>query len=255
MFRHRFAEWLGARAAEGKVALILILAAAFGLRLLWVLHAQSQPIAIADPGWYYAVASNLAAGHGFTVTVAGGEWAAGPGGNPTTLWPPGWPLSLTGLFLLFGTGLTVAKLLNVVAGVVTVYLVYRIGELSFGRRIGLVGAAILAFYPNHIFWSSTLYADIYFTMWFSLAVFLLLRTRDWLGRRAVAGWVMIGLVIGVASLTRGQGLMLPLVALLAALGIGEIQRLARGEAEVTPTRRAKGRRLQVAAGQRGGRRR
>jgi 4-amino-4-deoxy-L-arabinose transferase-like glycosyltransferase len=213
MFRQRFAEWLDARATEGKVALFLILAAAFGLRLAWVLHAGTQPLEIADPGWYYAVASNLAAGHGFTVSITGNEWAAGPGGNPTTLWPPGWPLSLGGIFAVFGTGLTAAKLLNVIAGVITVYLAYRIGELSFGRRIGLVGAAILAFYPNHIFWSSTLYADVYFTMWFCLAIFLLLRMKDWLGRGALVGWIALGVVTGVASLTRGQGLMLPLFAL------------------------------------------
>ncbi|HUS82801.1 MAG TPA: glycosyltransferase family 39 protein, partial [Dehalococcoidia bacterium] len=167
MLSHGFPSWLKARAHEGKVALFFILASGFALRLFWVLHAQTQPVEIADPQWYYAVASNLAAGHGFTVRIVGNEWAAGAGGSPTTLWPPGWPLSLTALFVIFGTGLTVAKLLNVVAGVVTIYLAYRIGELSFGRRIGLIGAAILAFYPSHIFWSSTLYADVYFTMWFS----------------------------------------------------------------------------------------
>jgi hypothetical protein len=172
--------------------LVSVLAAALVIRLFWVLHAQSEPPPVVDPQWYYAVASNLADGRGFTMRIdtealpidsTDGEreiaFAAGPGGNPTTLWPPGWPLSLGAAFFAFGTGLTVAKLLNVIAGVVTVYLVYRIGELLFGRRVGLIGAALIAFYPNHVFWSSTLYADVYFTMWFSLAVFLLLRTKDW----------------------------------------------------------------------------
>jgi 4-amino-4-deoxy-L-arabinose transferase-like glycosyltransferase len=228
MLSHGLLSWLRVHAHEGKVALFLILASALVLRLFWVLHAQTQPVEIADPQWYWAVASNLAAGHGFTVRIVGNEWAAGSGGNPTTLWPPGWPLSLTALFVIFGTGLTVAKLLNVVAGVVTVYLAYRVGELSFGRRIGLIGAAILAFYPNHIIWSSTLYADVYFTMWFSLAVFLMLRAREWLGRRAIVGWVLLGLIIGVASLTRGQGLMLPLFAFaLWAISFGWQRALGR----------------------------
>ena len=202
------------RLKKRDIALVLILAGALGLRLLWVLHAQTTPARIADPGWYFAVASNLAGGHGFTVDIVGDEWAAGPGGSPTTLWPPGWPLSLAAAFALFGTSLTVAKLLNVIAGVVTIYLVYRIGEMSFGRASGLFGAGLLAFYPNLIFWSSTLYSDIYFTMWFALSIFLLLRTKDWRGREGLVGSSLLGLVVGAAVLTRGQGLMLPLFAFL-----------------------------------------
>lgn len=211
----------------GNRLLLLILAAALVLRLFWVLHAQSEPPPVVDPQWYYAVASNLAEGRGFTMRIdsepadtgASEEerqsvFAAGPGGSATTLWPPGWPASLAAVFFVFGTGLTAGKLLNVVAGVLTVYLVYRIGELLFGRRVGLIGAAIIAFYPNHIFWSSTLYADVYFTAWFCLALFVLLRTKDWRGSRSLWAAALLGAIIGVASLVRGQGLLLPLYALV-----------------------------------------
>ncbi|MGD0765213.1 MAG: glycosyltransferase family 39 protein [Dehalococcoidia bacterium] len=205
-------------ATRPEAILVGILVLAFGLRLAWVLHAQTQPLGNADTGWYYATASNVAAGHGFTVNIAGDQWVAGPGGNATSFLPPGWPLSLGAAFALFGTHLLVAKLLNVVAGVITVYLAYRIGELLFGRTAGLLGAALLAFYPSLIYWSSTVYSDIYFTMWFSLAVFVLLRTREMTGRRLIAGTVLLGLVTGVATLTRGQGVLLvPLVFVFWAL--------------------------------------
>ena len=194
--------------------LLLILSGAAALRLLWVLHAQTQPVSFADPGWYYAVASNIVHGYGFTVRIISEEWAAGPGGSATTLWPPGWPFTLAAAFFVFGTGLTVAKLINVVAGVITVYLVFRMGEMLFERRVGLIGAALIAFYPNLVYWSSTLYSDVYFTMWFCLAFFLMLRTRDWQGKSSLWGSALLGLVIGVAALIRGQGLLLPLYALL-----------------------------------------
>jgi 4-amino-4-deoxy-L-arabinose transferase-like glycosyltransferase len=193
------------------VPLLAILALALGLRLFWVLHAQTLPPATADPDWYFAVASNLAAGHGFTVAFGDDGWVSGPGGSPTTLWPPGWPVTLAASFVLFGTSLTTVKLVNAVAGVVTVYLVYRIGELSLGRAFGLLGAVFLALYPNHIFWSSTLFSDIYFTMWFAAALYLLLRTSALTGGWAVAGAAVLGLIVGFASLIRGQGvLLLPL---------------------------------------------
>ena len=194
------------------VALLSILTLALVLRLLWVLRAETVPPPTGDPQWYFAVASNLAAGHGFTVSLTDQGWTPGPGGEPTTLLPPGWPTTLAASFVIFGTGLLTAKLVNVLAGVITVYLVYRIGELSLGRTVALIGALILALYPNHIIWSSTLFSDIYFTMWFSTAICLLLRTSRWRGIQAFVGAGAVGAVTGVAALTRGQGVVLLLVA-------------------------------------------
>ena len=198
--------------ARPNVALLSILILALVLRLLWVLRAETVPPPTGDPQWYFAVASNLAAGRGFTVAFNDQGWAPGPGGGPTTLWPPGWPATLAAAFAIFGTGLLTAKLVNVLAGVVTVYLVYRIGELSLGRTVALIGAVILAVYPNHIVWSSTLFSDIYFTMWFSIAIYLLLRGSRWRGVQALVGAGAVGAVAGVAALTRGQGVLLLLLA-------------------------------------------
>lgn len=198
--------------ARPNVALLSILILALVLRLLWVLRAETVPPPTGDPQWYFAVASNLAAGRGFTVAFNDQGWTPGPGGGPTTLWPPGWPATLAAAFAIFGTGLLTAKLVNVLAGVVTVYLVYRIGELSLGRTVGLIGALILALYPNNIIWSSTLFSDIYFTMWFSIAIYLLLRGSRWRGTQALAGAGAVGAVAGVAALTRGQGVVLLLLA-------------------------------------------
>ncbi|HLB29668.1 MAG TPA: glycosyltransferase family 39 protein, partial [Dehalococcoidia bacterium] len=134
-------------------------------------------------------------------------------------------------FVIFGTGLLTAKLVNVLAGVVTVYLVYRIGELSLGRTVGLIGALILALYPNHVIWSSTLYSDIYFTMWFSAAIYLLLRTNRWRGIQALVGAGAAGAVAGVAALTRGQGVVLLLLAAVFWLVLcGRRDMLMRGAA-------------------------
>ena len=81
--------------------------------------------------------------------------------------------------------------------------------------MGLLGASALAFYPSHIFWSHGL-SDVYFTMWFSLAVFVLLRTREMTGGWLVADGVL-GLVTAFATGARPGVLLVPLVFVYWAL--------------------------------------
>lgn len=228
MTRLGVATWAKRHLAGLDFAVISILVVALALRLVWVLRAETTPQGTADPAWYFAVASNLVDGHGFTVIFGDGGWAPGPGGTATALYPPGWPSTLATSFVLFGKSLITAKLVNVLAGVATVYLVYRIGELSLTRKTGLIGASLLALYPNHIIWSSTLFPDVYFTMWFAAAVFLLLRTQALRGRWAIAGAAALGIVTGVAALTRGQGVLLvPLAAVFWLMARGRRDALVR----------------------------
>ncbi|HUG91125.1 MAG TPA: glycosyltransferase family 39 protein [Planctomycetaceae bacterium] len=107
--------------------MLLILAAAAAVRggAVWLLSEQVT----LDRDAYLAIAENLAAGRGYS-SVAGGE--------PTAYRPPLYPVVLAAFVRAAGPAVGVAAL-NVIAGVLAVWITFRLG-----RRLGLEGAAALA---------------------------------------------------------------------------------------------------------------
>jgi hypothetical protein len=117
----------------------LALAARVGL-LLGTLHL---PL-LNDPADYQRLGVSLAGGHGFGTSVVA------PGGGPTAFRPPLWPLFLGGIYAVVGDHVMVARVVEVVLGLVTVALV---GALAFrlvpstrpgARRRGAAVAMVLA---------------------------------------------------------------------------------------------------------------
>ncbi|HKP53421.1 MAG TPA: glycosyltransferase family 39 protein [Chloroflexia bacterium] len=75
-------------------------------------------------------------------------------GNPAPLFGSGWywipnvPFYLVSFMLrIFGDNMVGTRMLSVVAGVLTVWFVYRIGRLLWGPRVGLIAGAMLAVSP------------------------------------------------------------------------------------------------------------
>lgn len=62
--------------------------------------------------------------------------------------PPLYSLIVTGLFLLLGESVAIARLVSVVAGVATVYYTFLLGRTLYTERIGLLAAAVLAVTPG-----------------------------------------------------------------------------------------------------------
>src|SRR6185503_13338871 len=130
----------------------------------------------------------------------GVDWA------PTAHWPPGYPLLLAGVYWLFGPSLLAAKLANAVLATVAVVLTYRIG-CELGRpRVGLVAAAILALFPGDILFSPTILSETLFGTLFSASLWLFLRWTN-RGDARAATWFAFGLLLGGATLVRGNALV------------------------------------------------
>lgn len=184
--------------------LALIFLLALVLRVAFVLAVEPVPPTDSDPDWYDTVARNLASGRGFVLD----------NGEDTAFWPPGYALALSTVYVLFGSGLTVAKLFNAVLGALTVLPTYGIGAAVFSRRAGLVGALLLALYPGHIFWTPILFSEIFFTLLFSSAVWLLLVVSPATTWRRPLPLLGMGLVIGAATLVRAQASILLVVVLV-----------------------------------------
>ena len=64
--------------------------------------------------------------------------------------PPLYSLVVTTLFRLFGQSVELARLVSVVSGIVTVWLVFELGRTLFDKRTGVVGAMILALMPGAV---------------------------------------------------------------------------------------------------------
>jgi 4-amino-4-deoxy-L-arabinose transferase-like glycosyltransferase len=116
--------------------------------------------------------------------------------------------ALAPLYRLTGDSLLSARLLNVVAGTATVAVVYLLGAKVFNRRVGLVGAALLAVFPDQIFATSLIMTEPLFALLFVLiltvAVYALLGEGE--GRPWQA--LLVGALIGAATLVRGEALLL-----------------------------------------------
>jgi 4-amino-4-deoxy-L-arabinose transferase-like glycosyltransferase len=196
-------------------------ALALALRLAWVLSVDTQP-AVSDPQLYHVLAVNLAEGRGYVMLRAEGDhFLAGDDGQPTAWAPPGYPMALAAVYKLFGAGAGSAKVFNAVVGALAVAFTYGVGRLAFGHRAGLLGALLFAFFPSHIIWSSSVLSESLFSLLFVAALWLLLAVRPpktqvhgpprvrW--PAAFAGAALFGVLVALATLTRGQGaVLLPL---------------------------------------------
>ena len=125
-------------------------------------------------------------------------------------YPPVYPYFVGALFRAFGT-MRAVLWAQVVLGALLVPVVGRAGALAFGRRAGLLAAAITAFYPELLwypahYWSETLFLLL---LWGAIERTLAADARGSRGTAAVAG-----LLWGLATLTRELSLYLvPIVAL------------------------------------------
>ena len=193
-------------------ALLLIVALAFALRLACTLVFEPLPPVFSDAEYYDAAARSLANGRGYSVTLTDAGFL--PDGYPTAFFPPGYSLYLAGFYKLFGAGVDVARVANLLAGVLTVPVVYLIGARLMGPREGLAGALLAAVFPSLIFWTPVLLSETFFTLVFAVALLLVVDAMRGGGRLVVAEAALAGAMIGLAALVRGQALVLLPVAVL-----------------------------------------
>lgn len=180
---------------------------ALALRLAFVLaYGRTQTLNLgvggigfpfSDTFFYSWVGSALSMGDGFTFL-----------GHTTAHWPPGYPVLLAGVYWVFGADTAHALYANAVLGALTVPLAYLIGLRALGRPAAIAAAAALAVMPGQILIGDVALAESFYT--FQLLGFLALAIT--LERRPRT-FVVLGVVAGLAALTRGEGFLFPLIVL------------------------------------------
>jgi 4-amino-4-deoxy-L-arabinose transferase-like glycosyltransferase len=128
------------------------------------------------------------------------------------------------LYRLFGIHLKLGLALNVVFSTATVGLLYYVGRRVFDRSAGRLAGAIWAILPGPLYFTGLFMSE---SMFIFLLVGFLALAISLPDRRWVA--VVLGIALGLAALTRGEGLLMPIIPL--AMWWGRVPRrewLTRG---------------------------
>ncbi len=119
-----------------------------------------------------------------------------------------------------GVDETAARLPSLVAGILAMLLILRLGERLYDRQTGFLAAIIFATAPEILERARWASIDMTLNLFVLAAIALLLRAddEDARGRRAAA--VLAWGVMGLATLAKGPvGLMLPLLAVLPGVAL------------------------------------
>jgi 4-amino-4-deoxy-L-arabinose transferase-like glycosyltransferase len=174
--------------------LAAVAAGALGVRVAAALGARDHLVQ-GDAMVFHQVAQHLADGDGFMQAFRA---------QPTAEHPPGWEVVLAAADLLGGNGYLSHRLLGAAIGTVTVVLIGLLGRRVTDGATGLGAAAIAAVYP--MLWA----ADVSLmseTLYGALLVTALLAATTVRDGGAARG-ALLGALLGLAALTRGEAILL-----------------------------------------------
>jgi len=189
------------------------------LRMAWVLWVDRDGFVLNDAMMYNANAVAINEGLGFRP----------PQGGPSAQWPPAYSAILAGIYRVFGIEPLWGEMFNAVVGAVTVVLLMLLVQRVVDRRAAFLAGAFLAVLPGPILWTDVLVTETLYTAMFVLMLLVLAHARPtwrWM--------VVIGAVIGLGALVRGEALtwgLLPVVLFWRDLPLVElVKRMAAAAA-------------------------
>ena len=176
----------------------LVFAAAFFLRLIYLLQIDAIPL-------FYNLAGDGRTYDEWAQRIAAGDWL----GQGVFYQTPLYPYFLGVLQFVFGHNLWLIRFLQVILGAVSCGLIFCVGERLFSRTAGVAAGLILAFYAPAIFYDGLIEKSILDLTLFSLALFVLLVVDD----NRWAKWLACGGLLGLLGLSRENALILvPVIA-------------------------------------------
>jgi len=127
---------------------------------------------------------------------------------------PGYPFYIAIFYVLFGTKPWVVLFSQILVNLIAIYYVFKIGEMIFSKRIGLIAATFLAIDPNSICAITLLYSD-------SLFVSIMLASLYYYLRGLKFGnnfdFLLSGVLLGISALVRPVAQYYSLILFLFAL--------------------------------------
>lgn len=191
-------------------ALLGIGLVALAVRLAFLALAAPPVPELGDARAYHLLGRNLADGLGyirpFDLLVVGRVHA-------TAEYPPLFPALLAAVSLLGGHSLDAQRVAMCLVGTGTVVLVGLLGRRVAGPGVGLVAAALAAVYPMLFQPDAALMTETLFAFWVVVMLLLTYRVVD---RPTPGRFGALGLVVGLAALTRPEGGLLGVILLVVA---------------------------------------
>jgi 4-amino-4-deoxy-L-arabinose transferase-like glycosyltransferase len=170
--------------------LFLILGLGLLVRLILLYATRDTGLMIVDEQHYHSLALNLLHGYGFA-------WEPG---NLTSIRPPLYPALMAFIWTITGTeSVVMIRLVQIVIALANVYVLYRLGLLLFDRRVALLAAAGLAFYPSFVAFNAFLLTEVLFTFLLTLMVYCVVTLL-----KTGSSWMAwgTGVALGLAALAR-----------------------------------------------------
>ncbi|MGK3991728.1 hypothetical protein [Sorangium sp. So ce1024] len=190
-----------------------IFAVALAVRVAVVAWAAGRFPPTADGTYYHRVAERIAEGLGYT-------WLW-PDGVVTYAahYPVGYPGAVGALYALFGAHPAVAMLLNAAVGALAALAVHRLASRAAprSRAVPALAGALVALHPGLVAYTPALMTEGVTGALVACAAWASAWARD--RRPALVPFVVVGLLVGAATLVRPQSLLLaPVFAGLALSG-------------------------------------
>jgi 4-amino-4-deoxy-L-arabinose transferase-like glycosyltransferase len=187
----------------------LVLALALALRVTVVGLTWDTPTTL-DPADFSRTAQSIASGHGYPPSNRA------PGGGASAFRPPGYPVFLGAVYWIAGQEAPPGgRLAGAFLGTITVALVGLIALRLWGKRVAVLALCIAAVAPPMVILSTALVSEALFVPLVLGAVACALEARRSSHRYRWA--IATGVLVGLATLTRTNGLILlvPLVLAVA----------------------------------------
>lgn len=191
---------------------------ALGGLVLRVIYAyvivRSKPLN-GDALEFQLQANLLADGHGYIQPFV---WQYAHIARPTADKPPVYPSLEAVLSLFGGRSWGWHDLVDILAGTATIVVTGLLGRRVGGERLGLIAAGVTAVYPLLIAADGSLRSESVFALLVTLALLQTLRLRE---APSIRGAALLGVIIGLATLTRSEALLL---VLLLPFGVAGLRR-------------------------------
>ena len=154
---------------------------------------------------YQQIAKNIALGNGFVLRE---------GGEPILWRPPLYIYILSIFYYLFKTPYYVIVAFQIVLNAMTGVITFLIGERIFGRSVGFFSALLLSVYPLFMYNCIRLMPETLFAFFVSIIVLL---TIDFFNRTDLKLSLILGFLLGLATLSRASIQFFPLFLLFCTV--------------------------------------
>lgn len=198
---------VGVSARRFAALLLAIAALALAGRVVYVLTVARYDDHVYDEFIYLSISELVTDGEGFVTPLVGGPEGSHPPLTSLSLVPASAVTDLT-------SGYVAQRVSMAVLGALSVVVIGLLGRAVAGPRAGLIAAAVAAVYPNIWLANTVVMSEslvILITALALLVTYRFLRAPTWLGA------VAIGVLCGLAALTRAELLLLAPMLLLPAV--------------------------------------